>query len=203
MNIKRIINLIPVDELDLETQKELVKNNLSLRDIVANCIYENNCDYLTNEILSGAPFFWEFSAVYSTRVDFESRRNGYYMIKWDDIAEWIERVNRDYGFLYDSEFDPLELAKQAERLQEKLDNADCGYMDLSDLNYSRIEKKVSQIREKLENAIKAGIDSVLDSTDDLDYILEEIEIINDYCFYGLYYDADIKQIYKIDCDIVA
>ena len=195
-NIETLKDYRPINSLELETLVNLTRNNLKFRDIVFDAVYDNLIDLLDNDYLYNAPFIYEFGCVYATRVSFNNRYG--YGVKWSEIVDYIEKSEREYCFIDISEYkkSALELAKQAQALQEKLDDSDCGYADLSDLNYERIAKRVDQIQNELESRIKNAIDSVLDSADDVDYLIDELEIIRDYAFDNLFIDhaGNIKRV---------
>lgn len=172
-----------IKDFSIEQLQELIDNNLKFRDFVALEVYDRECDFLNSDILFDFPSRYEYGCIYATRVDLDSRYG--HGVKWDDLIAWIERIEHSFCFLDNVEYKKpsLELAKQARELQEKMD-----YFDLSDLNYDRIEKKVETIKEELENRIKAAIDSYLDSTDDSDYLKDELELLADYLFDDLYMD---------------
>lgn len=182
---------ICVDTLELQELQTLIDNNLKFRDYVHNEYYERECDFLNYEILSSFPAYYEYSCVYTTKVNLSSRYYGG-GVKWDDLIEWINEVEKDYCFFgyFENKKTPLELAKQGAELQEKLD---IDYDTLSDLNYNRIEKKVDEIQKELENIIKNAIDLFLDFPDDTDFLKNELECLCDNNFFSnLFFDESGK-----------
>ena len=171
-----------LNTFDLDDLKNLIDSNLAFRDFIATEVYERQCDLVVSEFMKDFPARYEFSCVYATQVHFDNRYG--YGVKWDEIIKWIGRVEHDFCLLdnIDVKQGSMELAKQAEELQEKLD-----YFDLSDLDYTRIEKKVDEIQKELETRVKNAIDLYLDATDDPDYLKEEIEFL-DYLLNDLYMD---------------
>ena len=133
-NIKIILDgFTPVASLDLDALENLTRNNLKFRDIVYNAVYDDLVDSLQYMYLKDTPFRWSFGGVYSTTVEFNNRYG--YGVKWSEIVDYIETCEREFAFIDVAEYkkSALELAKQAEKLQEKLDSV-LGIIDLEKEN---------------------------------------------------------------------
>lgn len=174
-----------VKDMALDDIRALVENNVHFRDKMYEYMYEDTTIRIQEDYLRDFEGRYEFGGCYCTKVNLSASRYG--EVKWDKVVEWVERVERNYSWLWrDMQVDALTLAEQAYELNNKL-----YYLDLSDENIARIENKIESIKQTLEERIEFAIDLELDSLDDDSYIADEVEYY-DFAYENMYIDSEGK-----------
>ena len=168
-NKEQFESMTCINDMNLEDIRALVENNVHFRDKMYEYMYEDAVVRIQEEYLHDFEGRYEFGGCYCTKVHLNASK--YSAVNWDRVYEWVEHVERVYGWLWrDMQADALTLAKQARELNDKLYR-----LDLSDKNAARIEAKIDSIQKILEERIEDAIDLELDSLDDDSYIADEVE----------------------------
>lgn len=182
-NKEQFESMTCINDMNLEDIRALVENNVHFRDKMYEYMYEDAVVRIQEEYLHDFEGRYEFGGCYCTKVHLNASK--YSAVNWDRVYEWVEHVERVYGWLWrDMQADALTLAKQARELNDKLYR-----LDLSDKNAARIEAKIDSIQKILEERIEDAIDLELDSLDDDSYIADEVEFY-DFVLEDLYIDSD-------------